>query len=153
MERKEPVQARASFQHSIEADPKYVHPYLGLAQIATNEHEWPEVVQITDRVLRLNSVDFPQAWFLNSIGNLALNRPDAAEQSANQVVRMNMVAKFPKVEHVLGLVAAIRSEWGHAAEHIRHFTQMIPPGAEREVALRQLAELETRAAADAPVAN
>ena len=148
--RKEWTEAGAAFQHAIDADPKYVNPYLGLAQVAANAREWPEVVRITNIVLRLNTADFPQAWFLNSIANLALNRIDDAERSADQVVRLNMVAKFPKVEHILGLVAATHEDWPDAVGHVKRFAGMIPPGAEQDVALRQLAELEERAAAVPP---
>src|SRR5450432_2822034 len=54
--------ARHSFEQSIAADPKYVSPYRGLAELDTREKRWPELVTVTRQLLALNPVNFPDAW-------------------------------------------------------------------------------------------
>src|SRR6476646_4548003 len=41
------VSARHSFEQSVAADPKYVNPYRGLAELETREQKWPELVTVT----------------------------------------------------------------------------------------------------------
>ena len=67
------------------ADPKYINPYRGLIQLAQRERDWPELMEASEKLLALNPVSFPEAWFSNAIsqygqGNCAGKRatPDVS---------------------------------------------------------------------------
>ena len=79
-----PTGARESFGKALAADPKYVSPYRALAQLGASEKRWADVVEITDKLVRLNPMDFPEAWLLNSIGNYLGRNFEAAEKAARQ---------------------------------------------------------------------
>ena len=55
------VEARHSFEQSITAaDPKYVNPYRGLAELDMQEKQWRiPLVSVTEQLLALNPVNFP----------------------------------------------------------------------------------------------
>ena len=73
--------ARESFQKAVEIDPHYVRPYLGLTQLAMDAHNWPELVQTSDKALALDSASYPALWLLNATGQYNLHNYDAAEMS------------------------------------------------------------------------
>jgi len=61
--------AQHSFEQAMAADSKYAKPYLWLAQMAVDAQQWQTVVDVTNKLLALNSTSFPGAWFLNATGN------------------------------------------------------------------------------------
>ena len=69
--------ARASFEHAIAADSKFVTPYQELARLALAEKNWAQLDAITDKLLELNPISFPEIWFYNAAANYYLQRlPD-----------------------------------------------------------------------------
>ncbi len=139
--------ARKSFDEALAADPKFISPYGGLAELAARDNKWQEVADVTDRMIRLNPVDFPRAFFLNSVAKLNLGKLDAAESSANRLIEMDPQHRFVKAEHVLGVILAQKNDYNGAATHIRKFLEAAPPGTDVELAKKQLADLEKSLAA------
>jgi tetratricopeptide (TPR) repeat protein len=142
--------ARKSFSEALAADSKFISPYDGLAQLAARENKWEEVADVTDRMIRLNPVDFPRAYFLNSVAKLNLGKLDAAEESVNHLIQMDPQHRYAKAEHVLGVILAQKNDYDGAATHIRKFLELAPPGADLELAKKQLAQLEQSLAAKQP---
>jgi tetratricopeptide (TPR) repeat protein len=139
--------ARKAFAQSLAADSKYMNPYDALAQMEARDQKWQDVADITDRMIRLNPVDFPRAYFYNAVAKLNLKRLDEAEKSAKALVEMDTRHQFPKGEQVLGVILAQRQDYTGAAAHIRKFITFSQPGADVDLAKRQLADLEKSLAA------
>ncbi len=135
-------EARKAYGQALEADPKFIKPYLQLALIAAGERKWDEVADTTDRMVRLNPLDFPQAFLMNSIANLNLRRPDVAEKSAREALKLDPSSRMPKVQHVLGLALANKGDYAGAVEHIKAYLEMAPNASDAEVARKQLTELQ-----------
>ena len=133
-----PDGARNSFQQSIAADPQYASPYRQLAQLAAMAKQWTEVVNITSKLLALNPVNFPDAWFLNALGNYHQQNLENAEKSARQGIRVDDEHHAPKLELLLGVVLAQRQKYNEAADHLRQYLQLEPNGADSENARKQL---------------
>lgn len=136
------AEARKSFEASIAADSKYVSPYEGLAQLAARDGNWKDVGDITDRIIRLNPVDFPRAYFFNAVAKFNMQQLDGAEKSAKDLIAMDDQHRFPRVEQLLGLVLAQKDDYKGAAVHMRKFIEIQKEGAEVDQAKKQLAELE-----------
>ena len=83
------AEARHSFEQSIAADPKYVNPYRGLAELDTQQKQWQPLVTVTDQLLALNPVSFPDAWLRNALGNYYLGNFAEAEKSARQGMKVD----------------------------------------------------------------
>lgn len=148
---KNPEGARKAYSQAIAADAKYISPYEGMAQLAARDSNWQEVADITDRMIRLNPVDFPRAYYLNAVAKLNLKKFDDAEKSAKDLIGMDTRRQFVSAEHVLGLILANKQDYPSAATHLRKYIEIAPPGSEVDYAKKQLAELEkTLAAKDQP---
>ena len=138
--------ARKSYAQALMADPKLVTPYLDLAVIAANEKNWQDVADNTNRMLKLNAVDFPQAWLFNSLANYYLKNFDAAEKSAREGISHDAVHRYPKMNQVLGVVLAGKQDYSAAAEQLRDYLRYAGPNAsDAETVKKQLAELEKAA--------
>jgi tetratricopeptide (TPR) repeat protein len=139
--------ARKAFGESLAADPKYMNPYEGLADIVARERKWQDVADITDKMIHLNPVDFPRAYFLNAVANLNLNRLDPAEKSATELARMDTHHQIPRVEHVLSVILLNKRDYSEAAVHLRKYIEISEPGPDVDAARKQLENIEKALAA------
>lgn len=142
--------AREAYGKSLAADPKFVNPYLQLAGLAARDKKWQEVADTTDRVVRLNPIDFPGAYFFSSIAHYNLKNLDAAEKSAREGIKTDTQHRFPKINHVLGVILAQKGEFTAAAGFMKDYLKFAPKASDADVVKNQLAELEKFAAAQQP---
>ncbi len=139
-----PADARKAYSEAIAADNKYVNPYLQMALLAAGENNWQEVADTTDRVIRLNPVQYPQAFFYNSVANFNLQKWDAAEKSAREAVKMDTQHRMPKAQHLLGILLANKNDFAGAAEHMKGYVQFAPSAPDIDQVKKQLADVELR---------
>ena len=88
--------------------------------------------------------------YLNAAANLTLHNMEAAARSADALVKMNAGKSDPRVYHVVGLIHAQRGEYPEAVENLEKFIENAPPGPPVELAKKQLAAIQKRAATEAP---
>jgi tetratricopeptide (TPR) repeat protein len=118
--------ARKSFHQALSADAKFVGPYHELAELAAGEHNWKEVVDTTDTLLKLDPVNFPEDWWLNAVGNYNLNKFDVAEASARHGLDLDKEGQYPRLEYILGLTLAQKHDYAGALEHIHNYLRLAP---------------------------
>jgi tetratricopeptide (TPR) repeat protein len=135
-------ESRKSYAAAIEADKKYINPYLALSLIAARESNWPDVADTTLQVVKLDPVDYPHAWFLNSVANYNLKNFDEAEKSAREAQKLDTQHKNPKIEQVLGLALIEKRDYPGAAEQLRSYLQFAPTATDAAQVRNQLAELD-----------
>ncbi len=81
------LQARASnFQQASQSysagrgrGPKFLSPYLPLAELAVRDQNWQSVADTTDQLIRLDPVDHPRAYYYNALANIHLSRLTGAD--------------------------------------------------------------------------
>ena len=142
--------AKYSFEQSIAADPKYVNPYDGLAQLAMQARDWPNVASVTGKLLSLNPVNFPHAYFDSAVANYYLRNFDQAETSALQGIRVDDAHQIPKLQYLLGMILAQKQNYQGASEHIQQYLSMTTDPAEIALAKKSLAEIEKISASAQP---
>jgi len=142
MEANEVPAAKESFQKALDADPKYLPPYERLAVLALRDRNWRDVIDTTDRLIKLNAYDYPQAYYYNALAQLNSNHPEAAEKSARAALKQDP-QKFARAGYVLGLALAQKGEFAPAAEQLKTYLQtgQQTPG-ELETLKKQLADVE-----------
>ena len=98
--------ARKAYQEALAADAKFVSPYLQLALMAAQERKWQEVTDACDRVIRLNPLEFPQAFFFSAVAKYNLGKLEDAEKNAREAQKIDTEHRIPKVDHLLGMILA-----------------------------------------------
>jgi tetratricopeptide (TPR) repeat protein len=138
----QPEPARKSFEQSVAADSKYVNAYDGLAQLEYRANHWPQLVEVTGKLLTLNPVNFPGAYFFNGVANYYLGNFDAAEKITRQGIRVDDGHQVPRLQFLMGMVLLQKREYREASEQIREYINLAREPAEIAEAKKQLAEID-----------
>ena len=134
--------ARKSFGHALAADAKFTSPYAQLAELEATAENWAGLADITSRLLKLDAVDYPMAYFYNATANLNLGRIDEAEKSARAGEKLDTPHRFPKLEQVLAMILARQKDYRGAVAHLRSYLLLAPDAEDAPRMKKKLAELE-----------
>jgi tetratricopeptide (TPR) repeat protein len=138
------AEARKAYDQSVAADSKFVKPYLQMALLSAGEKNWQQVVEDTGKVIKLNPVDFPQAFFYHSIANYNLQKFDEAEESAREVVKLDTNHRLPKAQHILAVLMSMRNDLNGAADNLRGYLKYAPNATDADAVKKQLQDIERR---------
>lgn len=144
------VEARDAYNRAVAADANYANPYERLYVLDLTEGKWQQAADTSEKVLRLDPIDFPKAYYFNALANAHLQNLAAAEKSAREAARLEGPSAEPRAHYVLGMVLASRGNFTAAAESLRTFLKTAPEGPEQKVANRILSMIESREAAQKP---
>ncbi len=135
------------YTEASRADAKLLKPYERLTVLADQSERWDDSAKYSAEWIRLDPVDFPNAYLLNAVANVRLNKLDQAERSAREGLRLDKEGRFPRIRFVLGYILAARNELVEAVANFHTYLLMDPNGSEARVLRQQLPGLEQAAAA------
>ena len=141
--------AHSYFDKASECDPKFVQPYLQVSILELQASRWQGLADVTDKVLKLDSFDYPQAFYFNSVANYNLHNMEAAEKSALTAERLDTRHAIPKVSHLLGLILAYKKDYAGAAERFKAYLEYAPDAKDAAKVRSLLADVEKVTAATA----
>ena len=141
--------ARKYFDTALEHDPKFVKPYLQISILELQSQKWQNLADVTDKLVKLDPFDYPQAFFFNSVANYNLQNFEAAEKSALAAEKLDTRHVIPKVSHILGMLLAMKKDYTGAAEHFKAYLKFAPAAEDASKVRSQLAEVEKINAANA----
>ena len=118
-------EARDSFNRAIQADPKYVNPFLSLAGLEMAAENWPEVTRLCETVIALNP-HIVEAQYFNAGACLNLKKLDSAEASIESVQGAGPSQFLAGSHYILGAVLAEKQQYESAARQFRLFLQTSP---------------------------
>jgi tetratricopeptide (TPR) repeat protein len=139
------LEARSSFLHAIDSDPKYVPPYIGLASLNAEESQWDSVLELTNKAISIDNQNFALAYFLNGAANFNKGDNAAAEKSGLRAEQIDKQHVHPRIQLLLAEVFNRAGRPAVAAEHLRKFLELDPTSKEAEAARTKLAKLELAA--------
>jgi tetratricopeptide (TPR) repeat protein len=142
--------AQHSFDQALAADPKYVNPYVGLAQLAMRSKNWSKVIEVTGKLLALDPISFPDAYFYSSVANYSLGNFDAAERSALQGVKVDDAHQIPRLQYLLGVILLQKKDYQAASEHMQLYLRLSTSPVDVDLAKKGLAEIEKLSASANP---
>ena len=141
-EKKRLDEARKAYGSALAADAKFVSPYMQLAEMSAQEQKWQDVADTTDRVLKLNAISFPRAYFFNAVANYELHKLDPAEKNALEAQKLDTGHQFPQIEHLLGVILAEKRDFKGAAASFKSYLALVPTAKDADTVRKQLAEVE-----------
>jgi VWFA-related protein len=144
---KDPKAARGSLEAATRADPKLFDAYIVLATLAQSARDWKGLTEVTERLLKLNAVDYPNAFILNAIGHYELGNKAEAEKCLRAAQEIDSEGRFPQGWQILGMILAERGDYAGAAGEWREFLKHAPPSPVTHDIEVSLADAEKRAAA------
>jgi tetratricopeptide (TPR) repeat protein len=145
-----PAEARKAYNQALQADNRYLNPYLPLTVMAVQENNWAAVAETSGTLVRLDPVDYPQGFVFNALANLNLNKLDVAEESARQAMKLDPDHRFPRASYILGLVLASKKDYAGALPYLREFIQRSPNAPDAQTVKKQISDVEALANARSP---
>ena len=115
--------------------------------MAFEEKNWPETVELTATLTRLDPEDYPLAFLFNAVANANLGKLDVAEKSAREAVKLDTRHQLPRAEYVLGLILFDRHEYDGALTLLRSYIQRAPNAPDSESVKKQIGQVEELARA------
>src|SRR5581483_3660827 len=137
----------------VKADPKFVGPYMELAVLQWKAEKWQEVADLSEKVIKLDSFDYPQAHFLNALSNYYLKNMDVAEKSAREATRLDTRKQYVTSIRLLGVILANKQDYNGAAEQFKSYLQLAPQASDAATVRSQLSQLEKMTATSQPPAD
>lgn len=147
-----PADARQAFLQAVASDDRFVVPYLSLARLSATERNWPDTLDRTTTLLRLDPYSYPQAYYYRAVAQYNLKDFDGALDSARQAVKLDTRHATPLAEQLLGILLLGKEDFTSAAEQFRNYMQHAPPTANLQGAKALLAEAESGIAKSGGVA-
>lgn len=135
------AQARKSLAKASEADPNFVSPYLEMAALLAKSEQWKELAQTTVRLLKLDAVDYPMAYFYDATAHLNMGEIEAAERSARAGAKLDKEHRAPQLERVLAMILARKKDYAGAVAHLHNYLRLAPDAEDAAVMRKQLAEM------------
>jgi len=126
MGQSKPDMATSYFKRALECDAKYLQPYLQMAVIHLMAKRWQELAEVTQKTVRLDPFDYPQAFFFNSVANYNLHNYDEAEKSALEAERLDTRHAFPRVIYLIGLVDIQKQRYEDASKRFKSYLKLEP---------------------------
>ncbi len=137
-----PKDAGDAFTKAIAADARFVNPYIQLARLDGMQQRWHEVVDITDKALALDSLDFPEGYYFNSIANLSLGKLDLAEKSARKAQTLDPLHRMPRISLLLADILEKKHDMAGCIGQLQAYLKTTPPPADAETVRARLQKLE-----------
>jgi cytochrome c-type biogenesis protein CcmH/NrfG len=138
-----PVDALASYEKAVAADPQFVPPYEPMAELAAIQKKWQEVADAADHYLKLDPVGTAQIWYYSAVGNFNLGNKDVAEQSAKKALALDpQHTQAPNTEQLLAVILASKGDLAEALDHLRNCLTYTPAGPNADLMKQQIAQLE-----------
>jgi hypothetical protein len=140
---REAEKAYQAFGKAITIDPKYIQPYIGLANLQLQQQKDEDAVATAEKALQLEPGN-PTASFLAAAGNFNLNRLEAAEKNAREA-ETRAAGNIPLLHALLADILLRKQDYQNAAGYIRTYLKESPNGQFAERLKKDLQQIEAKA--------
>ncbi|HTQ53331.1 MAG TPA: tetratricopeptide repeat protein [Bryobacteraceae bacterium] len=138
----QPKEAADACQRALQADPKYIRPYLQLIRLAVNGKRMEDATVLGEQAFRLDPVEFPGIFYYDAVANYELKHADAAEKSVRRTIDLDKSHDYPAAEALLGKILADKGDVHGALEHFTKYVKLAPKADDVGAIRQRMDELE-----------
>ena len=144
-----PADARAAYQHAIEADPKLLPPYVTLLRDCIKLKDWDGASKAADTLLKADPKHIYAEVYLHlAVARYQLKDLAGAEMNIQEAIRLDPKHKKPRAEYVLGRILEAKGDTAAAKEHISKYLELEPNSADIDLVRGHLQTLGKAAGVD-----
>jgi tetratricopeptide (TPR) repeat protein len=126
-------QAREAYNHAIEADPKQLPSYVTLTRLCVKTKDWQCALENSDSLIKLDSRHiYPEIYLHRAVAQYELKNLPAAQESAQEAIRLDAKHKWPRAEYVLGRVLEAKGDINGARDHMKTYLELQPTAKDAE---------------------
>jgi tetratricopeptide (TPR) repeat protein len=135
-------EGRQSFEAAARSEPRWPEPLLELSLLDLRAGAWRELADVTGQVVKLNSFDYPEAFYYNAVANYNLGLLPAAEKSVRSARRLDTRRQYPRIARLLGDILALERQYAGAADEFRLYLALAPEAADAPAVRQKLEDVE-----------
>jgi Flp pilus assembly protein TadD len=125
--------ARAAYNHAIEADPKQMPSYVTLTRLCVKTKDWQCAIENSDILIKLDGKHiYPEIYLHRAVAQYELKNLAAAQESAQEAIRLDAKHKWPRAEYVLGRVLEAKGDINGARDHMKTYLELQPTAKDAE---------------------
>jgi tetratricopeptide (TPR) repeat protein len=122
-----PADARAAYEHAIEADPKFFKPYVMLARVCIKTGDWTCAGKASDTLIKADKkTQYPEIYIHQAVARYQQKDLSGAEMSIQEAIRLDPGHKRPRGEYILGRILEAKGDINGAREHITKYLELEP---------------------------
>jgi Flp pilus assembly protein TadD len=133
-------EAKAAYEHAVEADPKALASYVALARLCVRAKDWQGAANASQAVLKLDTKKmFPEVYLHQAVAKYGMKDLDGALAGVQEAARMQPAQK--RTEYVLARILEAKGDMAGAKEHMSKYLESDPTAPDIEVVKAHLALL------------
>jgi tetratricopeptide (TPR) repeat protein len=135
-------EARGACSEATSVDFAYAPAYLCLADVAAQQEEWNQTLDLADRALTLEPVQDVYGYFYCAMAQFHLSHLPAAEKNAIQAIDADHLQRVPQAHLLLAQIYGAKHDFYGAATQLRAYLRVAPRAPDSTGVRKSLAELE-----------
>jgi len=140
-----PQEGRGACSQAATLDPHYAPAYLCLADIAARDHDWGEVLSLSNRALKIDPDNNAVAYEYQAVANLNLHNLADAEKGGLLAAEIDKNHREPRVYFVLAQIYEAKHDPANEAAQLREYLKYADNRDDVAVVKQYLADLEKQA--------
>lgn len=146
---KKPTEARAAFEHAIEANPKLLPAYVMLARLCIKTKDWEGAEKAAASLMKADPKHhYPEIYLHLAVAQYGLKDLSGAEESAQEAIRLDAAHQRPRAEYVLGRILEAKGDTNGAKEHMAKYLQLDPAPSDVDLVKQHIAQVGKPTASD-----
>ncbi len=119
--------ARAAYEHAIEADPKFFKPYVMLARVCIKTGDWACASKSVEALIKVEKkAQYPEIYLHLAVARYQQKDLAGAEMSIQEAIRLDPGHKRPREEYVLGRILEAKGDLDGARQHMTKYLELEP---------------------------
>lgn len=129
-----PTGAKEAYEKAIAANPKLFQPYVTLTRVCLILKDFRCAADTSARLIKADPKRlYPEIFLHQAVALFELNDVAGAEQSANELVKMNLQRRWPRLEFVLGRILEQKGDLESARAHMKKYLELEPKTPDAEL--------------------
>ena len=121
-------------------------PYDQLALLAAHENKWEEAAQYSKQAIELNPVEFPSAYWYNTVAHYNLNQDTEAIKSGRALLKLDTQHRYPEVNRLLAELSVNSKDYAAAADYLKAYLAQVPNAKDADTLKQQLLKIQEASA-------
>ncbi len=143
--------AQQAYEQAVQADPRFVTPYMRLMVLSGHEQRWEELAGTAATVIQLDPYSYPIAYYFSAVANLNLKRAEISEKNARDGLKVDSRGTVPRLNQLMGKLLMERKAYAEALPYLKAYLQNQPASTDAEAVRGAITYAEKMAGVPNPV--